>query len=170
MVNVGKESYLAVEKRTQDDYAALIPVLDRYGVKIGVQNHCGRMVCNAMGLRHLVEPFDPKHVAIVWDAAHNALSGEEPEIAIEIVWSRLCMVNLKNAIYRRVNEPDAEVAQWQHYWTSGREGLASWPRVAVELKKRDYGGVICLTAEYTDQTSVDRLIAADLALARSLFA
>lgn len=170
MVNVGDESYMAVEARTQREYDALVPVLDRHGVSIGVQNHYGRMICNAMGLRHLVEKYDPRHIAVVLDAGHNGLNGEDPEMAIDIVWSHLCMVNLKNAFWVNKNGPEAPLAEWVPYWTDGRHGLASWPRVAVELKKRDYGGVVCLTAEYTDEASVNRLIAEDIAYARSLFA
>jgi sugar phosphate isomerase/epimerase len=170
MVYTGEESYLAVEKRTLAEYEALVPLLDRYGVQIGVQNHCDQFVANAAGLRRLVEHFDPKHIGAVWDAAHCALNGEDPELAADILWSHLCMVNLKNAFWQRTNGPEAEVAEWRHYWTTGRHGLASWPRVAAELKRRGYRGVVCLTAEYDDEASVNRLIAEDIAFARLLFA
>jgi hypothetical protein len=93
----------------------------------------------------------------------------EPEQALDVVWPRLRMVNLKNAVCERVTGPEAEVARWRHYWTSGRHGLASWPRVVTELVRRRYRGVICLTAEYSDGTAVNRLIAEDLAFARLLF-
>jgi sugar phosphate isomerase/epimerase len=169
MVRIGPEGYLAAEARTQREYDALLPLLEKYGVTIGVQNHCDRFVSNAMGLRHLLQPYDPKYVGAVWDAAHNALNGEEPDLALDIIWSHLCMVNLKNAYWRRVNGPEAEYAKWEHYWTSGRLGLASWPRVASELQRRGYQGVVCLTAEYSDEASVDRLIAQDVAFAKSLF-
>ncbi|MFB3879612.1 MAG: sugar phosphate isomerase/epimerase family protein [Armatimonadota bacterium] len=169
MVYTGKESYLTVEQRTQAEYEALVPLLERYGVQIGVQNHCDQFVASAAGLRRVVEPFDPKYVAAVWDAAHCALNGEDPELAADILWSHLCMVNLKNAYWQRTNGPEAEVAQWRHHWTTGRHGLAPWPRVAAELKRRGYRGVICLTAEYSDEPSVDRLIAEDIAFAKSLF-
>jgi len=170
MVSIGDEGYMAAEARVQKEYDALVPLLDRYGVTLGVQNHCGRCVCNAMGLRHLMGKYDPKHIAAVWDAAHNAVNGEDPEMAIDIVWSHLCMVNLKNAYWYRANGPEAEDVRWAMRWTSGRQGLASWPRVAAELKKRNYRGVVCLTAEYTDGDSVNRLIAEDIAYAKSLFA
>ncbi|MBI2940521.1 MAG: sugar phosphate isomerase/epimerase [Chloroflexi bacterium] len=169
LVRIGELGYLASEAETWRQLDVLVPLLDRYGVRLGVQNHCGRFVCDAMGLRHLLEPYDPRHVGAVWDAAHNALQGEEPELAIDIVWSHLCMVNLKNVFWRRTNGPEAEVAQWRPYWTSGRQGLASWPRVAAELRRRDYRGVVCLTAEYSDESAVNRLIAEDVAFARSLF-
>ncbi|HRR91473.1 MAG TPA: sugar phosphate isomerase/epimerase, partial [bacterium] len=64
--------------------------------------------------------------------------------------------------------PELE-AEWEIYWTSGKQGLASWRRVAEYLKKRNYRGVICLTAEYTTKDEVDRLIAEDIKFARSLF-
>ncbi len=167
--SISPDAYMAGEAALRSKYDALIPLLDKYGVTVGVQNHIGPSVCNAMGLRHLLEGYDRRHVAAVWDAAHNALSGEEPETAIDIVWDFLCMVNLKNAFWLRRNGPEAQNSEWSPYWTTGRHGLASWPRVAAELRKRGYTGVICLTAEYTDEGSVDRLIAEDIAYARSLF-
>jgi hypothetical protein len=90
-------------------------------------------------------------------------------MAIDIVWSHLCMVNLKSAFWRRTNGPEAEVAAWEPYWTTGRQGRANWARVAAELQRREYDGPVCLTAEYTDEPAVDRLIAEDIAFARSLF-
>src|SRR5919202_4153015 len=117
MAPIGDDGYLASEARLQQEYAALLPLLQVHNVKLGVQNHYGRYVCNAMGLRHLIERFDPGSIGAVWDAAHTALQGEEPELAIDIVWSHLCMVNLKSASWRRVTGPEAEDGQWSPYWT-----------------------------------------------------
>ncbi len=169
MVPIDADGYLATEARVQKEYDALLPLLEAYKVKLGVQQHYGHYVCNASGLRHLIERYDPRSIGAVWDAAHNALNGEEPELGLDLVWSHLCMVNLKNAFWRRTTGPEAEDVQWSPYWTSGRQGLASWPRVAAVLRERSYSGVICLTAEYSDEQAVDRLIAADLAFAQSLF-
>jgi sugar phosphate isomerase/epimerase len=162
--------YLEHEARLQRVLDALIPALDRHGVKIGIQNHCGRCVANAMGIRHLIEQYDPAQVGAVLDLAHCALNGEIPALALDIVWSHLCMVNLKNAYWRRTNGPEAPVAAYEHYWTSGRQGLCSWATVAAELQRRGYDGTVCLTAEYSDTGAVDRLIAEDISYARSLFA
>jgi sugar phosphate isomerase/epimerase len=171
-VGFGSETpYLEAEANLQRRFDELAPLLGRYGVTLGVQNHSGRAdVCNAMGLRHLIERYDPRHVAAVWDAGHNGLEGEQPEMAIDIVWSHLRLVNLKSAFWRRTNGPEAEVAEWEPYWTTGRQGRANWPRVVAELRRRTYEGAICLTAEYTDEHAVDRLIAEDIAFARSLLA
>jgi sugar phosphate isomerase/epimerase len=163
------ESYTEAESRLRCEYDALVPLLEKYGVQLGVQNHCDRFVMHAVGLRELVRQYDPKAIAIVWDAAHEALNGGLPDLALDVVWPHLCMVNLKNAMWLRTNGPEAEVAQWKVYWTSGRQGLANWPKVVAELKQRNYEGVVCLTAEYSDQEAVNRLIAEDIAFARSLF-
>jgi sugar phosphate isomerase/epimerase len=170
MIAIGVEGYLASVANTQRLFDRLLPALEHNGIILGIQNHCGRYVQNAMGLRHLLLPYDPKRIAAVWDAAHNALNGEEPELALDIVWQHLALVNLKNAFWQRVNGPEAESAAWQPYWTSGRHGLASWPRVVTELKRRAYSGVVCLTCEYSDEPATDRLIADDLRFARLLFA
>ena len=171
MVRMQKgEPYREGEARIRREFDALVPLLDKYSVMVGVQNHSGsREVCNAMGLRHLLERYDPKHIAAVWDAGHNGLEGEPPETALDIVWPHLGMVNLKSAYWQRITGPEAPFAEWKPYWTSGRQGRANWPRVVAELQRREYSGVVCLTAEYTDEPAVDRLIAEDLNFARELF-
>lgn len=170
MYLVGADGYMASEKHAREDLDRVVPLCERYGVKVGVQNHCGFFVApNSMGIRHLIEDYDPRFIGAIWDAAHNALNGEEPEMGLDIVWSHLCMVNLKNAYWRRTNGPEAENAEWKPYWTTGRQGLASWPRVVAYLNKRSYQGVVCLTAEYTADNQINRLIAEDIAFAKSLF-
>lgn len=164
-----KAGYMAEEARIQREFDAKVPILERYGVAIGVQNHCGFQVNNAMGIRHLIEKYDSRQICAVLDQAHCGLNGEPPELAIDMVWSHLKVVNLKSAYWWRTNGPAAEWAEWSVRWTTGRNGLANWPRVAAELKRRGFKGDICLTAEYSDPASVDRLIAEDISFARTLF-
>lgn len=161
------ETYSAAEARFQRELDALVPLLDRHKVTVGVQNHSGRYVpVHAMGLARLVSRFNPRHVAGVWDAAHNALEGEEPEMALDLIYGpHLRIVNLKNGVKQRGAD-----GVWRTQWVGARDGVASWPRVVGELKRRRWDGVVCLTNEYSDEKAVDRLIAEDIAYARSLFA
>ena len=69
------ESYADAEERYRRGFDALLLVLDRAGVILGVQNHAGRQVANLIGLRGLIGRYDPRHVAAVWDAGHEALAG-----------------------------------------------------------------------------------------------
>lgn len=163
-------SYLDHVAAVQAEYDHLLPLLDKHGVTIGVQNHNGRNVAHAMGMRQLVAKYAPAQVGAVYDPAHCALDGEIPELALDIVWSHLRMVNLKNAYWLRTNGPEAAVAQHRVWWTSGSQGLASWPKVVAELRERGYRGTVCLPAEYSAEDQVDRLITQDLQFAKSLFA
>jgi sugar phosphate isomerase/epimerase len=168
-VNIPRDkSYPQAIDDLQREWDALLPALEDGGVAIGVQNHAGRCVANAMETIHVIGRYSPEQVCLVWDAAHEALAGAEPELALDIGWSHLRLVNLKNAFWKRTNGPEADVARWTWYWTSGRQGRAEWDRVAASLKTRGYDGDVCLTAEYSDHDALDRLIAEDLAYARSL--
>lgn len=149
---------------------AAIPLGEQYGIQIGVQNHIGECVANSTGLLLLMDGLDPARVGIIWDAAHNSLEGEEPEIGLSAVWDRLLMVNLKNAYRRRISPPDAAEAQWDTFFTTGSQGYASWRRVIHYLAEKRYRGVLCLTAEYSEEHRVDEYIGADLQYARALLA
>jgi sugar phosphate isomerase/epimerase len=164
------ENYWEAEKRCRAVLDAALPFCERYGYQIGVQNHYGSCVpVNAMGMHNLLKDYDPKFVGAIWDPAHNALEGEDPEPALDIVASHLCVVNLKNAYWQRMNGPEAETAQWKVHWTTGRHGRASWSRVAGKLKEMNYRGPVCLSGEYSAEKEVDRLIVEDLSFARECF-
>jgi sugar phosphate isomerase/epimerase len=169
MVSIPEDrDYLNAIAECQRGWEALVPALESQNVALGIQNHCFRYITHAMHLYHALAPYDPRHICAVWDAGHNALQGEDVELALDVVWSHLRVVNMKNAFWQRTNGPEAEFAQWQPIFTTGRQGLADWPRVFRELERRDYRGPVCLCAEYTDAASVDRLVAEDLAFAKQL--
>lgn len=166
----GGLGYWEAEAKVRRELDAALPLCQRYGVKIGIQHHYGGSIpINAMGLYHLVKDYDPACVGAIWDPSHNALQGEDAVTGLEIVQSHLCMVNLKNAFWKRVNGPEAEMAEWRPYFTSGRHGLASWGQVAEGVRKVGYRGPITLSAEYSAEREVNRLIVEDLAYAQELF-
>lgn len=162
--------YWEAEAQARRQLDAALPLCERYDVQIGIQNHYGGSVpINSMGLYHLLHAYDPRYVGAIWDPAHNALMGEDPATGLEMVQSHLCVVNLKNAYWRLMSGPEAEVAEWQVYWTAGRQGRASWAQVAAKVKAMGYRGAICFSAEYSAEQEVDRLIVEDLAFAKRLW-
>ena len=161
--------YWTAEAEARRQLDAALPLCEKYDFQIGIQNHSGRFVpVNEMGMVNLLKDYDPRFVAAVWDPAHNALEGMNSGSALDVLAPHLCVVNLKNAYWRRVSGPEAEVAEWKIYWTSGAQGRASWSQVIAKLKAIDYQGPICFSAEYTDEERVDELIVKDLAFARGL--
>jgi len=141
--------YLATEKQMRKQWDALVPVLDKAGVTIGVQNHCDYCVGSAIGIMHLIEDYDPKHVSAVYDPAHCGLDGEPEVMGLDIVWPHLSLVNLKSAFRQRSNGPDEVEAEYQIVWSSCHHAIYSWSKLVQALKERGYKGDICLPAEYT---------------------
>ena len=164
-----KKGYLNCEKEYRSYLDSLLPLCEKYGVKVGVQNHYGPMVFNSMELRHVLEGFDPGLIGAVWDAAHSGLSGELAAQGLDIIWDKLILVNLKNAFWKADNGPEAERTIWHPYFTAGRYGMASYPDIVDYLTTRGYKGDICLVAEYTDESLVDKLAPEELKYVKGLF-
>lgn len=169
MFRRGDMTYWDAEADARRQLDAAIPLCEQYDMQIGIQNHNGNFVgVNAMGLYHLVKDYDPRYVGAIWDPAHQALEGMAPEPALDVIASHLCVVNLKNAYWQRISGPEADIADWQVYWTSGQQGRANWKRVIDKIKAIGYQGAICFSAEYTNEEAVDTLIVKDLAFAKEL--
>ena len=169
MFRRGEMDYRRAEAEARRQLESALPLCEQYDLQIGIQNHNGRFVAvHEIGLYRLVKDYDRRYIAAIWDPAHNALEGMDADAALDILEPHLCAVNLKNAYWRRMSGPEAALAQWQVYFTSGAQGRASWPRVVARLKAMNYRGPICFSAEYTDESAVDELIVQDLAFARGL--
>ena len=164
------ERYTDAEVRLRTEYARLGPALASAGIRLGIQNHAGSFVPNALGLRALLSDLDPAAFVAVWDAAHEALAGMPPHYALDVIAPRLGMVNLKNGYWKRTVDCGATEQAWEIVWTGGRAGMARWDEVIRLLRLSGYAGVICLTAEYSEASAVDRLIAEDAAYTRALLA
>jgi sugar phosphate isomerase/epimerase len=163
-------SYWESEAAARRQLDAAVPLCEQYGVKIGVQHHYGNSVpINAMGLYHLVKDYDPRWVGAIWDPAHSGLQGEDAQTGLELVQSHLCMVNLKNAFWRRTNQPNDGETQWAAYFCAGQNGYTSWSEVAAGVRKVGYTGPLTFSAEYTDYMYTDLLLKTDLEFARNIF-
>ena len=163
-----KLRYLDWEKSYIKYLEGIEPLARKYGVTVGIQNHFGNMASGTMELKRLIEKFDPSSIAAVWDAAHSGLAGEYETQALDIIWDNLCLVNFKNAYYRRVNGPEAPHARFEPYFTLGRHGAADYVKIAAYLKERGYKGDVCLPAEYSDEELVDELAPIELEYVKSL--
>ena len=170
MLRVGDMNYWDAETKARKELDAALPLCEKYGVRIGIQNHKARFIASsAMGLYHLLKDYNPKYIGAVWDPAHNALEGEEPELALDIIGKHIHFINLKNGYWQRTNGLEAKEAQWHVHWTSGPHGRASWPRVARKLRAIKYSGPFCFSAEHSDTEVLERLVEEDLAYAKSVF-
>jgi len=165
-----RAEYIAEEGKYLKEVESWTQLCEKYGVKIGLQMHCGTGACNTAEMMRIVSRFDPKHIGAIWDAGHSGLAGEECEQAIDIAWSHLSLVNFKNARYQMAGRAADGSALFRAYFCPGADGQCSWPRAVEHLKKRGYKGTWCMPAEYDALNAEDEIAYAkrDLAWLKSL--
>jgi len=150
-------------------YDAALPFCIKYNVTLGVQMHFGHDISNSAETVLLLDGYDHRYIAAVWDAGHSGLAGNIPCLAIDMVWDMLCMVNFKAAYWKRVSGPEQDEAKWETYWTTAQHGMGSFREAIDYLKERGYKGIVCLPAEYSDEINVEKYTRSDLAYIKSLF-
>ena len=162
-IDLAKASFADTIAEHRARYRQLIPLLERTGVRIGVQNHSGQAIGSAIGLYHLLEPFDPRHVCAILDMAHCSVAGEPTELCLDLLWSRMSdLINFKSAYRERVNGPEAPEAVYRTHWTTGRHGAFSWSDLVTELRRRHFTGTFVLPGEYSNPGGLPQRIGDDV--------
>lgn len=162
-IELSKAGYaetIAAHRRLWD---SLIPVLDKAGVAIGIQNHSGNNVGSAIGLYHLMEKYDPRHVCAILDMAHAAIAGEPTELAVDLLWPRMRgLINFKAAFRERANGPEEAEAEYRTHWTIAAHAAYSWSGLVADLMKRGFKGTFCLPGEYSDPAGAPQRMGDDV--------
>ncbi|WP_163543860.1 sugar phosphate isomerase/epimerase family protein [Occultella kanbiaonis] len=176
MAPIEADGYIASVARFRAQLQQSARWARQYGVKVGVQPHHGRYVASTAQVLDLLDGLPHADFTLIWDAAHDALAGDDPTLTLEIAAPRLDIVNLKNAVYRQLpSEPGHESAgrtrtQWRSWFMEGADGLSDWSTVMTQLRARNYAGPVCLSAQYTEPDGpLIEVVARDLALARRLY-
>ena len=143
MAPVGPDGYAASVQQTRQLLEKTTALVEQYGVQVGVQPHHGKFVTSSLGVLQLLDGL-PDAFKVVWDAAHDALAGDDPAITLELVKDRLGIVNLKNAKYVEAD------GGWKTWFGQADEGLSDWSAVFRQLEAQSYSGPICLTGQYSD--------------------
>jgi len=124
----------------------------RYGVCSLVHTHSDSCYAsNASGAMHLVNGFDPQHVAVYLDPAHLALDGEYLPMGLDIVRDYLRVVGVKNA--RHVPVFSTSRTGWMSDFCALPEGLVHWMNAVRLLHEMGYDGPLSFHAEYTARDS-----------------
>ncbi|WP_329457873.1 sugar phosphate isomerase/epimerase family protein [Streptomyces sp. NBC_01497] len=170
MADLGPDGYAESVRRVRARLEAAAPLAQRYGVGVGVQPHHGRYVSSTLGVLGLLEGLPAEHFRLVWDAAHDALAGDDPRVTLPLAADRLAIVNLKNAVHVPADPPVRPLGgNWTPRWVQGAEGLADWAVALRQLTELGYAGPVCLSGQYSDPAvPVEERLAVDLAAARAV--
>ena len=169
MAELGPDGYVASVARVRKRLEDAIPLAERYGVQVGVQPHHGRFVSSALGVLQLLDGLPVDRFRVVWDAAHDALAGDDPRVTLELVADRLAIVNLKNAVHVPSDPaPSAVGGAWKRWFVPGPVGLADWSAAFEQLTRLGWMGPVCLSGQYSDPSvPVEDRLRADLHAART---
>jgi sugar phosphate isomerase/epimerase len=160
MAELGSDGYAASVRRTRGLLEEAAVLAAQYDVHVGIQPHHGRFVPSTLGVLQLLDGL-PEHFELVWDAAHDALAGDDPAVTLELGADRLGIVNLKNAYYVRADDG------WKTHFVQGDEGMSDWSAVFATLRRIGWTGPICLTGQYSDPAvRVEDRLEKDLLAAR----
>ncbi|WP_329361984.1 sugar phosphate isomerase/epimerase [Streptomyces sp. NBC_00669] len=168
MAALGPDGYAASAHRARAWLEAAAPLAERYCVQVGVQPHHGSYVSSTLGVLALLDGLPSAHFRLVWDAAHDALAGDDPRVTLPLAADRLGIVNLKNAVYAPVEAGRSSTGdRWRTWFVPGEEGLANWATALEVLAELGYHGPVCLSGQYSDPSvPVEELLVTDLAAAR----
>jgi sugar phosphate isomerase/epimerase len=171
MVPVGPSGYAATGDEIRRTLDGLTARAERFGVRVAVQPHYDDYIADSSELYALLRDYDPRAIAAIWDAAHDALAHKWPENGLELLWPWLGIVNLKSAYLERVGDAASDHGDpvWEPVFTDARNGLAQWGRALDYLAAHHYDGPICLTAEYTDERDLVAKVSTDLDYAQGLY-
>jgi sugar phosphate isomerase/epimerase len=107
-------------------------------------------VASSLGVLQLLDGLPKERFAVIWDAAHDILAGDDPAVTLPLVADRLAMVNLKNVTYTPADPTGDVGGAWKPWFVQGSEGLANWSAIFRQLQAQNYTGPICLTGQYSD--------------------
>jgi sugar phosphate isomerase/epimerase len=171
MVPVSPRGYAATDDEIRATLDELAGRAERHGVRVGIQPHHDDFIADSSELHTLLADYDPRFIGAIWDAAHDALARKRPEHGLERLWPWLLIANLKSAVYTREDglSPAGDPV-WEPTFVDARSGMAEWGRALAYLAEHDFGGPLCLTAEYTDESDLEAKVAADLRYAKQLLA
>lgn len=173
MAPVDGSGYQESVRRFRQRLEQALPLVDRYGVGIGVQPHHGPYVTTALEVHRILDGLPPS-CTVIWDAAHEALAGQDPAVTLDAVADRLSLVNLKNAVYRPLSGDAAGTAsltRWRSWFVPGHQGLSDWSVIIEQLVRRGYHGSLCLSAQYSEiADTVEDAATRDINFGKSLLA
>jgi len=128
--------YDVAMKNAADSIRGLLPVAERCGVSVGIENVWNKFLLSPLEMRDFIDAFETPYVGAYVDIGNAVLTGF-PEQWIRILGKRVRMIHAKD--YRSgVGTLDGFVMLL--------EGSVDWPGVMSAIREMGYDGA--LTAEY----------------------
>lgn len=160
----GETYYRDLFETAQRQISELIPLTEKYGVKLIFEIHHGNIIPSASAAYRLVSPFPANSVGVIFDPGNMVHEGfEEYQLGIELLGEYLDHVHIKDA--RPVFNPESK--KWSVEWASVGEGMVNFARLIQALKKVGYSGYLS-TEDFSNDRDTEGKLAHNISYLREL--
>lgn len=149
--------YAAAWRHATDSIRRLVPLAEKLGVTIALENVWSWFLADPVALREFVDQFRSRRVGVYLDVGNILINGF-PEHWIEILGRRIAAVHVKN-----FSRQDCG-GTLHGFGDDLLKGDANWPAIVAALRKIRYAGPV--TAEMLPFCRLPDLRLPDLDLAR----
>lgn len=164
----GSEPFTPLWETAREQYATVVELATRHGVKALVELHHRTIVPSASAARRFLGDLDPAHVGAIYDAGNMVIEGwEHPRMALEALGPYLAHVHLKNACWSPAETlPDGTV-RWESAFCPFEAGIADFRTVMRALQAVGYDGWITFE-DFSTERSVEENLERNLAYVKAI--
>jgi len=130
-----KVSYEAAYNTALESIRKLIPVVERTGVRIGLENVWNNFIISPLEAKQLVDTINHPLIGFYFDIG-NILRYGWPEHWIETLNKRIVKLHIKEFSRKKMNDEGL----WKGFDVELTEGDIDWKTVMASLRKANYQG------------------------------
>ena len=130
-----KVSYDDAYKRSQDEIRKLLPLAEKTGVKIAIENVWNNFLISPMEAARYIDEFESDMIGWYFDVG-NVVRYGWPEQWVRILGKRIMKLDIKE--YSRKKQQEEGI--WKGFDVKLTEGDCNWPVVMDALEEINYSG------------------------------
>ena len=137
----GRSSYQALWDAAMSQFGEVEALARATGVRALIEIHMGQLLPSASAAARFVNPFDPTHVGVIYDAGNLVYEGfESYRMGLEVLGPHLALVHLKSAVWRLRGRRGDGGADWAATFAPLRDGIVDVPGLFEALAAVGYDG------------------------------
>jgi len=153
----GSKSYAKMFKKAQKDYERVAKCAEEFKVRANVEMHPNTLTPSASAARRLLEPFDPKHVGVIYDVGNLVREGfERYRMGLEVLGKYLNYIHLKSGLWRSAGKDADGATVWAYKAASLKAGQPDMGEFLGKLAQVGYDGWISIE-DFSSGSSLSRL-------------
>lgn len=130
-----KVSYAEAYERSQKEIRKLLPLAEKTGVKIAIENVWNNFLISPMEAARYIDEFDSAHIGWYFDVGNIVRYGW-PDQWVNILGKRIIKVDIKE--YSRKKQVEEGI--WEGFKVKLGDGDSDWAKVNKALKEIGYQG------------------------------